>query len=564
MPREKALQDDLQKTRQMMDIHTNVRRLYQKRNYVAAKDAVDNQLLVVTENPEALLLAAEVDACNGLVEVGLERCETVLKGDPNSCKAFLVKGYITFLTGLMDSGLSLMKEANRIDPDNMDVREMLKRGRSVHKDYMDGRSMAAGGRADSSKSQLKRAMDIFSGILEDESGFVPPKTPLYSLFLTERAESALYAQYYQAALSDAREAIEAKEDNLRAWIVKAHAFIALGRAREARDELRLARRTPWGQNNDQLKEVYSKADFEARVNEADQELRTMVAESRGGGRTMEDGNGQDVNRSNHRAGRRGSEISNEHGSSASGSNNSHNNSAGRQQQSQHERQLQQELHQQLQQQQQQRRRQSMTPAEERRRESLAINPERQNFLNEIRKQTSERLGDSIGDFGMDSSLNNSGFINNISSNSRGLPVNRQDVMREIRGIGSNSSDPRHHSPKPTATKNRDDVLKAIRGRKGEPYGSQQPNGEQQMNSRSARRDRQRRRYSESGGGGNNHNTGGGGGYGGNGEDGYYDEGEQMKHYEQQQQSQRNNGNGNQRRGRGVMSEADIRRRMSAI
>eukprot|EP00540_Astrosyne_radiata_P020008 CAMPEP_0116866036 /NCGR_PEP_ID=MMETSP0418-20121206/25799_1 /TAXON_ID=1158023 /ORGANISM="Astrosyne radiata, Strain 13vi08-1A" /LENGTH=616 /DNA_ID=CAMNT_0004501613 /DNA_START=57 /DNA_END=1908 /DNA_ORIENTATION=- len=317
LPREKALREDLHRTQKIVDAISNVRRLLSEQNYIAAKDAVDNQLLLITDNPEARLLAAEVEASNGLMEMALERCEVILKMDVMPAKALSVKGYITFLTGLMEPGMSLLREALKLEQENLEWKDLLRRCRTIHKDYMEGRHIAAAGRKEGSMSQLRMAMDIFSNIVDDETGFVPPKTPLFSLFLTERAEAALHFQDYQTALADARNAIETKEDNLRAWIVKGHAYIALGRAREARDELKLARRTTWGQYNGQLKEVYTKADFEARVSEADQELVNMVADSRAD--EPDDMEGQDVLKTPRHAdqgvrskggtGRRGSELS---------------------------------------------------------------------------------------------------------------------------------------------------------------------------------------------------------------------------------------------------------------
>lgn len=491
MPREKALQDDLHKTRQILDAQASVKRLYLKRNYVGAKDAVDNQLLVLTENPEALLLAAEVDASNGLMETGLERCETVLKANPKNVKALQVKGYITFLTGLMDSGIKLVNEATDLDPDDSESADVLDRCRTIHKEYMDGRSVAATGRSESSKPQLKNAVDAFSAILEDESGFVPPKTPLYSLFLTERAEASLYAQFYQSALADSRAAIETKEDNLRAWVVKAHAFIALGRAKEARDELKLARRTAWGKNNDQLREVYSKADFEARVNEADQELRTMVAESRGGrspGEELITSSTHEMTRSSsHRPRRRGSDVSLGTANTAGSNRSSRSSSRPRRRKSlsgiDHER------------------------AEARRRASsntatLLVQQDRQEMLGEIRRQSEAR--------------NNKSAAGQVTN-----PTSRGDIMREIRKAGPALV----QSKGKKVTKNRDDVLKAIRTR-----------NKMDDAPRSSRKLRHRRRHSAVGSAPS----------------------ESPDSADPKSQPRQ------QRKHRPMMSEADIRRRMSAI
>jgi len=82
-------------------------------------------------------------------------------------------------------------------------------------------------------------------------------------------------QYYEV-LTDCTCAIEAKEDNVAAWVTKAEIYNSQGRHQESRDELAVVKRS-WGAKHKAIKEAFNKADFEVRIQQVDMELRHMVA-----------------------------------------------------------------------------------------------------------------------------------------------------------------------------------------------------------------------------------------------------------------------------------------------
>lgn len=273
VPGDKGLIEDLRKTRQIVDGMHNVKKLLQLRNYVEAKQA-GNVLMKTTDNIEAVLLSAEADASLGLIDSAMDKCSFVLKNDPASAIGMKTSGYISLLAGNVDVALASLKDSLKLDANNVETKELFRFCRKVQSDLAEGRACIAKSDGNGSRSVLKKAVDCFSSSIDD--GSLPTKAPLLCMMRIERSEAELQLMHYQPALSDARLAIEVNPTSIRAWVVKAECYIATGRAVEAREELLVARRC-WARGVDRIRDVCSRAVLECKVQEADKELRAMVA-----------------------------------------------------------------------------------------------------------------------------------------------------------------------------------------------------------------------------------------------------------------------------------------------
>lgn len=263
-PREKSLTDDLIKTLKADDDRYDAHMLLVKGDFGGAISAT-TQLLSISDCTEISCLAAKAEAANGLIDMAMKRCGNILKGDPRSAEGLQAKGFVLLMAANTEKAAEVIHESLKYDPENQETKSYLKQARRINKLHIDGRAAASIG-------QFKSASEIFSLALESD---IPKKTPLNSLFLTERADAYLHSENYNAAVSDSRAAIEIKMDNVRAWVVNTNANIASGRARDAKKALLPAKRS-WGSKNEKILDAYKRADFEVRILEADAELRNMI------------------------------------------------------------------------------------------------------------------------------------------------------------------------------------------------------------------------------------------------------------------------------------------------
>ena len=263
-PREKSLTDDLAKTLKADDDRYEAHMLLMKGDWGGAISAT-TQLLSISDCTEISCLAAKAEAANGLIDTAMKRCVNILKGNLRNSEGLQAKGFVLLMAASTEKAAEVMQESLKYDPENQETKTYLKQARKINKFHLDGRTAASIG-------QFKKAAEIFSLALESD---IPNKTPLNSLFLTERADAYLHSENYNAAVSDSKAAIEIKMDNVRAWVVNTNANIASGRARDAKKALLPAKRS-WGSKNEKILDAYRRADFEVRILEADAELRSMM------------------------------------------------------------------------------------------------------------------------------------------------------------------------------------------------------------------------------------------------------------------------------------------------
>mmetsp|Transcript_28614 Transcript_28614/g.80666 ORF Transcript_28614/g.80666 Transcript_28614/m.80666 type:complete len:1218 (-) Transcript_28614:236-3889(-) len=267
LPDSERLTEELGNAKEQKELLTTMNGLIENGDYHEARDTL-RPLVKTSDNVTLWLVAARVDACLGMTESALERVSKVLMFNPRNTEAQQVKGYALFLTGDMESGISVLRDAlDAADEETPSAQQQLEYCQQTFAAFTKGQARVKRGR-------YKEAVDLFSSAMEDGVE-IPKDAPLYGLLLTERAEASLLAQLYEESLDDCNEAIELKYDNMTAWTVKVEVYFALGRLKEARGELAQVRKT-WGAGNETIEEAYKKTDFELRLQRADDELHQLV------------------------------------------------------------------------------------------------------------------------------------------------------------------------------------------------------------------------------------------------------------------------------------------------
>ena len=274
IPNSDRLSEELATATEQKELLATVKKLITSGNYHEARETL-KPLVKTSDNVSLWLAAARADACLGLTDSALERVDKVLLFNAKHPEGLQVKGYATFLSGEMDHGISILKEALEFYPDQDDpeTNEFLDMCHQTHSDFGKGQARVKRGR-------YREAIDLFTGAMETKG--IPKEAPLCGMLLTERAEAYLLSQKYDEALSDCNEAIAIKSDNMTAWTVKIEVYFSTGKLQEARDELAGVRKT-WGAGNETIEDAYKKTDFELRVQKADEDLHRIVASVENGG-----------------------------------------------------------------------------------------------------------------------------------------------------------------------------------------------------------------------------------------------------------------------------------------
>lgn len=263
-PGDKTLSEDLVKNLKADDDLHEAQRLLGNGDYRGVL-AVATHLLSISDCSEFNFLTAKAEAAIGQIDSAMKRIANIMKENARTPEGLQAKGFVILMAADTDKAAEILQDSLQYDPDNPETKTYLKLARKINKIHTDGRATAV-------KGQFKKAVEIFSLAMDSD---VPKQSHLNSLLLTERADANLHSENYPAAVSDAKAAIDIKCDNVRAWVVKANAYIASGKAREAKRDLKAAK-SSWASKNEKIIEAYEKADFEVRILEADMELRNMI------------------------------------------------------------------------------------------------------------------------------------------------------------------------------------------------------------------------------------------------------------------------------------------------
>lgn len=198
---------------------------------------------------------ARADLGLGLIESALRLSLQVIKVDEFCAEAYEIRGIAMFLMGDFDSGLSVLRQSLRLDPDSDSAKCNVRKYRKMN-DMMNAAKNATFHR------KFREAIELITSALE-VSKSLPLKAPLYSMLYSKRAEANIRLQKFEDALRDCELAIRGRDDCVEAWLYKAKALHGLGRDEDAMNQLGQVLHK-WGANSRELQNAYENAEFEVR------------------------------------------------------------------------------------------------------------------------------------------------------------------------------------------------------------------------------------------------------------------------------------------------------------
>merc|ERR1711871_560415 len=153
----------------------------------------------------------------------------------------------------LDQAQKHLREALRLDPDDKEAGQTMKKVRKLER-HMDAAKQAALTR------EFEKAASEYSAALTVVDA--PQHAPLAASLHAERAAAHLRLKDYEGALKDCAIAIYALDDCKNAWLTKAQALHALGRHEEALADMQELSKT-FG-NDSQVSHALQRASFEVR------------------------------------------------------------------------------------------------------------------------------------------------------------------------------------------------------------------------------------------------------------------------------------------------------------
>ncbi|KAL3911241.1 MAG: hypothetical protein SGILL_007358, partial [Bacillariaceae sp.] len=220
-------------------------------HYGAAKSTFGKLLQSAPSALPFLLGTAQADLGLGLTDSALRMTKRILTKHPQSPMTCWVRGRTLFLMGEADTGLKLMQEALRLDPDSKEIKVSYKSTRKV-KAWME----------EAKKKMFHRGFTETAELLSnciDEYKCLPPKSPLFATLHKDRAEAYFRSKEYQNALKDCAVVLYAQDDNIPTWLIKFKVFHRLGEHDTAMEEIKhLLQRF---EQHPALVKAYQNADF---------------------------------------------------------------------------------------------------------------------------------------------------------------------------------------------------------------------------------------------------------------------------------------------------------------
>ena len=253
---------DWQKAKQLLQLATQAETQLANCEYASAKALYGRALLEAPSGPNLLLGAAKADLGLGLTDSALRLTMKVLSNHPQNPEGCHLRGQAMFLMDDdLSTGVKLIQEGLRLDPDSKSIKATLRRCKQVKTLVEQGKSEVFRRRFNDAVSTLSQAIDT----QQQEGSMFPSKCPLFATLHTQRAEAYLRLKKYQLSLQDCAKVTYAREDHVPAWLIKFQAYHGLNRHKEALDEAsELLREESWGHNDQRIRKAYETADFLVR------------------------------------------------------------------------------------------------------------------------------------------------------------------------------------------------------------------------------------------------------------------------------------------------------------
>jgi len=196
-------------------------------------------------------------------ELGLGRCDQVLrrtrdivKADMNNSQAFAVRGRALFLTGDFDQAVKHLTQALKLDPDEAEAAQPLKRIKRV-------RASSTAAKDAAFKRKFDEARTLYTEAIEDcLNGQCSKQAPIMAQLHAERAKAFLRLKDFDSCLRDCSIAMYAQDDNIEASLTKSSALHALGRFEESLEDMQTLARLY--HHDERVQSAYQRAQFEVR------------------------------------------------------------------------------------------------------------------------------------------------------------------------------------------------------------------------------------------------------------------------------------------------------------
>jgi len=189
----------------------------------------------------------------GICDAPLRTTLQVIKRHPNVPEAYKLRGLALMLSADLDQAQKHLREALRLDPDDVEAGQSIKKVRKLER-HMDAAKHAALRREfETAATEYTTALSLVDA---------PQHAPLCANLHAERAAAHLRLKAYDAALKDCAIAIYALDDCKSAWLTRAQALHALGRHAEALADMQELSKT--FANDSQVSHALQRASFEVR------------------------------------------------------------------------------------------------------------------------------------------------------------------------------------------------------------------------------------------------------------------------------------------------------------
>ncbi|KAL7536816.1 hypothetical protein ACHAXR_009937 [Thalassiosira sp. AJA248-18] len=167
-----------------------------------------------------LLGVARSDLGLGLTDSALRLTKRILMQHAQNPQGCWVRGQALFLMGEYKSGIQLLQEALRLDPDDEDIKKSYKMAKKV-KDSTETAQQKMFSR------QFTQAVDLAALAIQQYQPILPPKSLLYATLTTLRAQAFLRLKQYKESLKECALVLYAQEDHIPAWLIRIQAYHGL-------------------------------------------------------------------------------------------------------------------------------------------------------------------------------------------------------------------------------------------------------------------------------------------------------------------------------------------------
>jgi len=247
-----TVQKELDETKQLLEWQMEGQAAAERNDYSLARTFFGSMLRKTSASRTKLaLVRAELGLgiCDGPLRTTLQ----VIKRDPNVPEAYMLRGVALMLNADLDQAQKHLREALRLDPDDREAAQSIKKVRKLER-HMDAAKQAANTREfEMAASEYTEALSVADA---------PQHAPLCANIYAERGAAHLRLKDYEQALKDCAIAIYAQDDCKSAWLTKAQALHALDRHEEALKDMQELVQT-FG-NDSQVGHALQRASFEVR------------------------------------------------------------------------------------------------------------------------------------------------------------------------------------------------------------------------------------------------------------------------------------------------------------